>query len=386
MTMSNPVNPQELQVTQTPVEPQERTPLPDDRILTPEETENLFVGKPIDAEPLPDTADADQQPMVDAFFGNMPTETGQVNPIQGPGDRPEEPQVTPQIQQQVDQQIQQQAPTPPAPVQQTPAESAMQAQMAQMQNELSGLRNYQAQVQQVQAQQQQQAQQTQQAQQQQQQQEFGFNVPDEYMNAINSEDPAQRKQALNQLLSATAQSIYARTTQEMNQRFAQIPNQMEPVLNAREYEQRIKQDMYGTYPELVGMEAQVAAVATQLQQQGVFPGGGWNENFRDAIAEKLSPMVPAIQQRIQQNRAARGIGVPPAPPPSNVLPPGVNPVGVVGGTHAQPQVGAQPALFRDAQGNLVQAQQQYGAVGPQTRPNGHSVDAQLQDIWNTLSY
>lgn len=386
--MSNPANPQELQIAQN-AEP-ERAPLPDDRILTPEETENLFTGKPIAAESQTQT-EVDQQPIVDAFFGNQKTETGQVGPIQGPGDRPEESQqVTPQIQEQVEQQIQQNAPTPPAPaaVQQSPAESAMQAQMAQMQNELGTLRNYQAQVQQVQAQQQQVQQQAQQQTQQQQQEEFTFNVPDEYMNAIGSEDLTTRKNALNQLLSATAQSIYARTTQDMNQRFAQIPSQMEPVLNAREYEQRIKADMYGTYPELVGMESQVAAVASQLQQQGVFPGGGWNENFRDAIAEKLSPMVPVIAQRIQQNRAARGIGVPQQAPPSQVLPPGVNPVGVVGGTHAQPQVGAQPALFRDAQGNLVQAQQQYGAVGPQTRPNGNmsGVDAQLQDIWNTLSY
>jgi hypothetical protein len=189
-----------------------------------------------------------------------------------------------------------------------------------------------------------------------------------------------------------------RVRQEMQQAQAQTLEQVNPLIQQAMEHQRIASDMYSTYPELDQYRQYVVAAAQQLQ--AVHPT--WTPDYRDAIAEKIAPMVPGLFQKIQANRAQRGVAaqVPQYQPPQipqalpqpqqpTALPPGVQPVAIAGGVHGQPQPVAQaPMLARDAMGNYVTVQQpaQPYSGSPQVRAAGDQVDQQLSDIWNTLGY
>jgi hypothetical protein len=155
--------------------------------------------------------------------------------------------------------------------------------------------------------------------------------------------------------------------------------------------------MYGTYPELSGMMEQVAAVAEQMHRSGQ-SNGQWSPDLRDSIAERLSPLIPGLAEKVTMNRNARygqQVQVPQQqaqllPQVPQQLPPGIAPQQVIGGAHVQPVPQQQaPMYVRDASGNITQVYpQQYQQVaGPQARPGMQGqVDNELQDIWSTLGY
>jgi hypothetical protein len=219
--------------------------------------------------------------------------------------------------------------------------------------------------------------------------QFGFDIPDQYMNALGSEDAGTRKQALNQLLNGVANSVASQMRNEMQQQRQAVPGIVQPLIDQNAQNQQVNSDMYGTYPELSPYREYVATAATQVAAQ--FPGG-WNADYRDAVAEKIAPMVPGLYQKIQANRAQRigtMAGLPQGQQIPVQMPPGVQPVGYAGGQHVPPQQSAAAGqmLVRDAMGNVFPMQQQQPYLGgPQARPNGSQVDPQIQDIWHTLGY
>ncbi len=401
--MSSPNPSQELQV----VGPQETAPAPavepapvvqedhvdplppEDRILSPEETENFFKrGTVEDVPEAPTAEEVDQGEQVAEFFAT-----------------PEAPKApaAPVVQQQ-GQALQPQVPVAPQPVvpgvapqapvaghsaqQQSPQETALAAQLqtsnAQIQNlqqQLTETRNAIAQPQQAQPGQQAQPQVPQ----------FNMNVPEQYVVALSSEDPAVRQQALNQLVNGIAQTVHQQTMNDVRTQVQQVGPQVQQQISQEQESNRIQQDMYGTYPELSNMMEQVVAVAQNMQSTGM-SNGTWTPELRDAIAERLSPMIPGLAQKVQSVRAARMPQqqvqqlLPQGQPQG--LPPGVNPVQVQGGAHV-PLAQPGPMLVRDAQGNIsqVQPQQVQQLAGPQARPGGMGqVDPVLQDIWSTLGF
>ena len=361
----------------------------EDRILSPEETENFFRTGSIEDPPVvadPPVIDPEQQQMVGDHFDQVAGEPGAAAAA-----IPAAPQ-TPQ--QMAQQDVQAPAPQPvpvvapqqvPPLVQQTPNEVALQGQVqgltTQIQQMATQMASLQQQPQQAQAQAQQQAPQ------------FNFQVPSQYAEAIASEDPNMRTQAINSLLNGVAASVHQQTLKDVDDRISNIAPQVNQQVQLAQKQAEIKSDMYGAYPELSGMQDMVVAAATQLQSQ--YPGG-WSQDYRDAIAERLSPLVQGLPQKVQQNRASRGV-MPqqqflPQGPPQGQLPPGVGVQQVQGGGHVAPAVAqqGQPVLVRDAAGNYSQVypqQHQQQFAGAQVRPGGvGQVDPGLQDIWSTLGF
>ena len=402
---------------------------PENRVLTQSETKNLFRGLPLDGSQAPSTPDEKQQATdAAAFFDTLPAQ-----PIASPEQMPAQPPGVVQVpvtqvpaqavpgqvplaspdqiaaMAEAGAQIQPQAPLAPAQtpqvpqVQLTPNETALQAQMqgmaTQIQNLTGQLHAAQASPQTAQV-----SPQTAQVPVPgQTPPQFDLNVPPQYMNALNHEDGAVRQQALSAVLNASAQVVYQKTMADMESRFAQIPSIVQPIMDAQTRKERISSDMYGSYPELSNMPDQVAAVATQLAATGLFQAENWNPEYRDAIAERLSPLVPGLGQKVQANRAQRmAVQVASSPltpsgafapqlPQAQVQPSNGNlaPGQVVGGVHVQPQVAVAPVLIRDQNGNYVQApmQSQHVVGGPQVRPGtGVPLDPQMQDLWGTLGY
>ena len=431
MTAPNPsqelqvLGPQEQQQVQAPQQapqqpapqaPQAPTPAQaEDRILSPEETENLLRHGTLEDPNVPKSPEEVQQAeMAGDFFATIPPEQAAQAPqaqAQMPAQLPQgvadaavqqtlqqvsQPQVQPVQAQPPQVPAPGQPPTPGAPQapalpQQTPREAALAAQLQIQQQQINTLTQ---QVQQPQAQPQQQPGV------QPQGQQFQMQVPAQYMAALQSEDTNVQQQAMNAIVNGVAQNVYQQTMQGMDQRMEQVNPAIQQQIHVATTQADIKRDMYGTYPELSNMMEQVSAVATQMHQQGL-TNGQWSEDLRDSIAERLSPMIPGLAQKVAQIRNARygQVGQPvyqqsqqqflPQVQPQQGLPPGVVPAQVVGGAHVPlaPQQG--PMLVRDAQGNITQVrpQQNQQIAGPQARPGMQGqIDPELQDIWSTLGY
>lgn len=416
MSSPNP-NPQNLQV-QAPSAPPAQAPAPapqqapspapgpapqqapprvpiEDRQLTPEETEELLRGVVPTDEPaaIDNGDDAEQARMAQDFFKNLPGPT--------PAQQPAPPPVVPaQVQQQAAQdtlQQQQAQPTQPVqvPIQINPEVEALRVQNQLLQGQLVAI----------------QQQMTQYAQQQQvpapraptptptPQQDFQFNVPDNYMAALGHEDVNVRRSALNGLLNGVAQTLAQQMRQEIEQRFSTVPTVVQERLQSYNQAQEVNRDMFGTYPELAPFRQYVQAAAMQIA--GNVGLDAWNSDVRDAIAERVAPMVPGLGQKVQQVRAQRiaqmagqwqqpgqlPVPLPPSVPQApgqGFTPPPQFPPGIaqpVGGVHGG------PVYARDAAGNLVpyQPQQQFVA-NQQNRPGGQAVDPRLADIWSTLGF
>jgi len=441
--MTNPNPPQNLQVvggpqatpapavvaapapTQTPAPAADYVdPVPaEDRILSPEETEQFFrTGTTEPQAQVPETPEElDQAKLAGDFFEGLPPQhtTGPLAAPAGPTAQP-----TPQQIQQSVQEMQQgpaavapgqaqpipgqPAPQPGQPVQsaptQTPQEAALAAQVQTLSSQVNTLLGNNAQLQQ-------QIQQPQQAQQQPQQAaapQYNMQIPQQFMAALESENPQQRAQALNAIMNGVAAATQQQTLAAVDQRLEQVGPRIQQQVQESNSQAEVKRDMYGTYPELSNMMGQVVAVAQQLESQGLAGNGAWTPEFRDNIAERLAPLVPGLAQKIQQVRSARGAqqvqqpqygqqpqyalpqqNLPQVPPQG--LPPGVLPVQVQGGMHV-PMAGGQvtqPVYVRDAYGNISQVhpQQHQQLAGTQARPGGQGqVDPALQDIWSTLGY
>jgi len=407
---ATPVAPVASETTQ----PDYVDPLPaEDRILSPEETKSLFnygTLKPPESEPVPAVIAeaeqvaalmaADQQapaaaPAAPAALPGQPTpaqldfsvqQSMQQVPQQGqPGTQPQvvQPQVAP-------------APgAPPVPVvtgpvaqpvaQPSPQEVALAAQVQQLTQQVTGLSGQMRQQQQPPA-----APGT-----PPQVPQFNMQIPQGHMTALGSENPGEANQAMNSIINGVAQVVYQQAMQDVDKRFESYTPMVDQRVQAANAQGDIKRDMYGTYPELNGMEGQVAAVAEQMTQSGQ-SNGQWSADLRDNIAERLSPLVPGLAQKIQANRNARYGQQVQVPQPQllpqvqpQALPPGVQPVQIQGAAHVPMAPQQAPIYVRDAYGNISQVhpQQHQQLAGPQARPGGQNqVDSDLQDIWSTLGY
>jgi len=373
-------------------EPPTEIPL-EDRQLTPEETESLLRGfEPEAPEPVNNGDDPDQAQQAGDFFSTMPKPQTQ----QEPGQRAPEPQ-----QQQPEHQMappfaQQQPKQPPQqqPAQQPqtdPQLQALQAQNQMLQQQIQLMQQQMTQLQQAPPQAQQPGQQ-----QQPQQTQFDFNVPDQYLSALRSEDNNVVRSALNGLLNGVANSVAQQMRTEYESKLTQVQPQMDQRFQTYTKAQEVNQDMFGTYPELKPFREFVKTAATQIA--GNLGIDAWNADVRDAIAERLAPMVPGLGQKIQQIRAQRMGQMQaqmPAAPQQQYLPQGQGYAPAPQQMHPLQQAAQQPVqgvhggpvYVRDAAGNLVpyQPQQQFVA-GQHARPAGQQVDPRLQDIWSTLGY
>lgn len=395
-----------------------RTQAMEDRLLTTEETTALLRGQaPKPTPAVPESDDPQQAQMVQDFLAGTPQPPPGQQPAAVPGQQPPVPgapaqpqpipaqpgaPVLPQPQQvatAVLQDLAQGATTPAAPaapavapaapVQLSPTETALQAQLTLAQQQITALQTQATAPRQVAP-----AAPSARA-------PFTFDVPDQYLNALASEDSATRRTALNSMLNGVAEAVMTQARSEMGVFVNQLPQMVQTQAQGVQRAADVQRDMYGTYPELEPYRQFVSTAATQIV--GAAGMDAWTPEVRDAIAEKIAPMVPGLFQKIQANRAQRipqvapgmvpvaPYGAPAAPP----LPqgqwqqPGGSPAGVmpVVGTHVAPAT-QQPIYVRDASGNLVPAQVPARPFngGAFSRPEGEVIDPQLADIWQTLGF
>lgn len=123
---------------------------------------------------------------------------------------------------------------------------------------------------------------------------YQFQIPDQLIQMMDSDDPTQRKQAFSYMAQGVAQTVHQQVRQEYQQRLdsvrQELPQQVQQMQAAQEQQRQVFEDFYGTYqdlnrPELRPTIVNVAeAVATEFQQQG--KPVQWGPEFKQAVANR----------------------------------------------------------------------------------------------------
>lgn len=155
--------------------------------------------------------------------------------------------------------------------------------------------------------------------------EYNFNVPPQLMQAIESEDPAVRKQGIESLLRGVAMAVHRNIRDESNAfQNKRLPDMVNAMIQQSTVASEVHRDFYGKYPELnqPHLRHLVQQVGAEIMQQTRTTQ--WSPRLRDAIAARVKQVVQFGPQPSAQ---------PPAPvPPANF-----------GGTPRQPLAPTTPS-------------------------------------------
>lgn len=136
---------------------------------------------------------------------------------------------------------------------------------------------------------------------------YSFNVPDELVNLLASDDPKDRKGAITALLSGMGRAIHKEIVSHMGKLVPNseaITSQVQTILRASQEREAVKADFFGKYPELNKPElgpllAQIALQVTKEQNKTT-----WDAAVRDETARRVKALfgavVPVNPQQPQQ--------------------------------------------------------------------------------------
>jgi len=153
---------------------------------------------------------------------------------------------------------------------------------------------------------------------------YSYEINDQMLRAVTSEDMRERAQALTAFAVNLSQTVHQRAVEQVRTEIAQVlPNYIQSIA-VQEYQRReIARDFYSTYPELDRQEITpvVAQVAQQVMQET--KANGWTPKVRDAVAARVKTMLGAVANPVQQ-RPAPPMAAPTAQPINNATSPGRN--------------------------------------------------------------
>lgn len=133
---------------------------------------------------------------------------------------------------------------------------------------------------------------------------FNLGIPDQLLNAMSSEDPRERSLATHALINGVANAVWRETQafyqEQAGQLVASFPRVIEAHIAARDEQQRIHNDFYGTYQQFAGKQwiPLIQAHAAQLMNEMAAAGQqvtGWTTEMRDEIANRLFAEFPQLK-------------------------------------------------------------------------------------------
>lgn len=145
---------------------------------------------------------------------------------------------------------------------------------------------------------------------------FNLGIPDQILAAIRSEDPKETSLAMHAVVNGVANAVWREAEALVRQNVADLvqgfPRVIEAHMAARQTQNEVHTDFYGTYKQFSSPEFVPLVQATALQlinekQQAGQPVQGWSPEFRDEVANRLFAHFPMLRTPQQQA---------PAPPPA----------------------------------------------------------------------
>ena len=167
---------------------------------------------------------------------------------------------------------------------------------------------------------------------------YEFDVPEQMMTMLNSENPAERKAGVQYLIKGVGRAIHSQIRQEIRQ---VLPQVIAAHIQRYEHQRAIFQDFYETHKDLNRPELRQHVQAAAAMLLPSYPEG-WSPRLRDAIARAV--------------RAAQGLPDPSAPP--------------------QPAPPPAPAPAAPAPASFT----------PGTRPTAPHLDAQQREMMELLAF
>lgn len=145
--------------------------------------------------------------------------------------------------------------------------------------------------------------------------DYNFEIPDQLVNMLNSEDPGERKTALGTLIRGVSQTIHQQLAGVVKEVRDSVPNSINDAIQMQQFQSQVNTEFYGKYPDLNTPEKRqvVHAVALNLMRQdaqmGVQPA--WTPQFMERVGQAVNQML-GVQQPAQP--AAQPNGQEPAQP------------------------------------------------------------------------
>lgn len=136
--------------------------------------------------------------------------------------------------------------------------------------------------------------------------DYDFEMPDQLVTMLASEDPAERKQALASLTKGIAQTIHQQTmgtvAQVIKQMQTDIPQATMQQVQQQQMQDKVAGDFYGKFPHLdnPALKPSVRTIAETLMKQDLLVGvqPAWTEAFMDRVATGVQALFgqPAAAQ------------------------------------------------------------------------------------------
>jgi hypothetical protein len=143
---------------------------------------------------------------------------------------------------------------------------------------------------------------------------YAYDINDNMLRAVTSEDMRERAAALQAFAVNLSQTVHQRAVQQVREEISQVMPQYVQQIALQEYQRReIARDFYGQYPELDRPE--LAPAVAQIAQQVMMESkaNGWTPKVRDAVAARAKAMLGAVANPVQQ-RPAPQMAAPSAQP------------------------------------------------------------------------
>lgn len=141
---------------------------------------------------------------------------------------------------------------------------------------------------------------------------FNLGIPDQILAAIRSEDPKETSLAMHAVVNGVANAVWREAEALVRQNVADLiqgfPRVIEAHMAARQTQNEVHTDFYGTYKQFSSPEFVPLVQATALQlinekHAAGQPVQGWSPEFRDEVANRLFAHFPMLRTPTQQPAA-----------------------------------------------------------------------------------
>ena len=130
--------------------------------------------------------------------------------------------------------------------------------------------------------------------------DYNFEVPDQLVSMLASEDAGERKQAIAALVRGTAQTVHQQMLEVVKHVQESVPNTIQQHVQQQQVQQQVNTEFYGKYPQLnnPNLRPVVAKVAQGLMQQQLAVGiqPSWSPQFMEQVGGEVLKLLNMQQQ------------------------------------------------------------------------------------------
>jgi len=128
---------------------------------------------------------------------------------------------------------------------------------------------------------------------------YNYNIPDDVMVALDSDEPVQRKAGIAALAQGVSRTVHRQVLDQMQAVFQNVvPQMIEQSHTVRQTAMSVRQDFYGKFKELDNPQ-----LYPFVQQQAILLGqelGGitWSPEFRDTLGQRVKAALQSASGTI----------------------------------------------------------------------------------------